>query len=716
MIIKGKIKKVYYQKGNWGSLSIKDKSGDTVRASGRVLACKEGDIIEMEGDFEDKPPYGMQFTITSSKIQKDLSVDGIKKFLVSFVSGVGEKTADSIIEKFGADTYDIIKTQPGKLCEIKGISENKALKIQEAYLENTAYVEIMNYFNGDITENQALKIYQKYKADSMKVLEQNPYQLIYDIDGMGFKKVDKLALASGLAPDSRKRVGAAIIYTLKTLSENGDLFVRDDELEIKIKEVLTKECLDQKITINRLADEIIEQVNEEKLVCEPADNNGVNIYLKYLYEAEKNTSEIIRKMIKEGKEVNCQNVIADFERAENIEFDNIQKNAISMAVGNSFSVITGGPGMGKTTIIKAIIYVDVMINKSIPICLAPTGKAAKRMSESTGQNASTIDSFLMKNMINNKMQPNTLFIIDETSMIDMVKAFRLLREIDEAGARVVFVGDVFQLPSIGPGNFLRDLVACPLVPTTTLKYSYRFGGTIAKDAKLVNEGYNFGDLEFDENAEFVNSPKEYIMENIEKVFREESKKYDIKDILILAPMKNRSQSSTLEINNRIRDMVNPADYPVKKDFDFRVGDRVMNTVNNYRIDGINLNDGKVTTGIFNGDMGIVTKVNTYLSKVEVTFDDNRCFEFDKIHARSLTLAYAMTYHKAQGSEAKCVIVVINNEHLIMLNRNLFYTGITRAKEKLKIIGDVYAINTAIKNTAPITRNTLLSQRIMSAAD
>lgn len=716
MTIKGKIKKVYYQKGNWGSLSIKDTNGDTVRASGKVLACKEGDLIEMEGNYEDKPPYGMQFIITSSSIQKDLSLEGIKKFLISFISGVGEKTADSIIKMFGTETYNIIKNEPLKLSRIKGISESKALKMQETYLENNAYVEIMNYFNGDITENQALKIYQKYKADSMKVLKQNPYQLIYDIDGMGFKKVDKLALASGLAKDSRKRIGAAIIYTLKVLSDNGDLFVKDDELEIKVKDVLNKECLDEKIIINRLADEIMEQVNEEKLVCEQADNGSINIYLKYLYDAETKAAEIIRKMIKKGRNIDCSDAIADFEKAEDIEFDDIQKKAISMAVGNSFSTITGGPGMGKTTIIKAIIYADKRLNKSTPICLAPTGKAAKRMSESTGYKASTIDSFLIKNERNNELQPDTLFIIDETSMIDMCKAFKLLSEIHDAGARVVFVGDVFQLPSIGPGNFLRDLIACPMVPTTTLKYSYRFGGTIAKDAKLVNEGYNFSDLEFDENAEFIKSPKEYVMENIEKAFKEESRKYDIKDILILAPMKTRSQSSTQEINNRIRDMVNPTPYHAKKDFDFRVGDRVMNTVNNYSIDGTDLNNGEKTSGIFNGDMGVITKVDTSLSKVEVTFDDNRHFEFDKIHARSLTLSYAMTYHKAQGSEAKCVIVVINNEHLIMLNRNLFYTGITRAKEKLKIIGDVYAINTAIRNTAPITRNTLLSQRIMSAAD
>ena len=599
MIIKGKIKKVYYQKGNWGSLSVKDMSGDTVRASGKVLACKEGDIIEMEGIYENKPPYGMQFNIISSKIKDDLSLEGIKKFMLSFIPGVGEKTADSIIEMFGTGTYDVIKKEPEKLAGIKGISEKKALKIQEAYLENTAYVEIINYFNGDITENQALKIYQKYKAESMNVLENNPYQLIYDIDGMGFKKVDKLALASGLAADSRKRVGAAIIYTLKTLSENGDLFVRDDELEVKIKDVLNKECLDEKITINRLADEIMEQVNEEKFICEPSDNGGVNIYLKYLYDAEKNAAEIIRRMTKKGKTVECGDIIADFEKAEKIELDGIQKKAVSMAAGNSFSVITGGPGMGKTTIIKAIIYADGIINKSTPVCLAPTGKAAKRMSESTGVEAGTIDLFLIKNRMNNELKPGTLFIVDETSMVDMVKAFRLLKEIDDAGARIVFVGDVFQLPSIGPGNFLRDLAACPMVPTTTLKYSYRFGGTIAKDAKLVNEGYKFSDLEFDENATFTESPKEYIMENIEKAFKEALKKYSVKDILILAPMKNRSRSATNEINNRIRDMVNPASCPVKKDFDFRVGDRVMNTANNYRMEGTDLNTGKATAGIFN---------------------------------------------------------------------------------------------------------------------
>lgn len=387
MIIKGKIKKIYYQKGNWGSLSVKDTKGDTVRASGKVLTCKEGDLIEMEGDYEDKPPYGMQFVIISSRIQEDLSLEGIKKFLISFVSGVGEKTADSIIEMFGTETYDIIKNEPLKLSRIKGISENKALKIQEMYLENNAYVEIMNYFNGDITENQALKIYQKYKADSMKVLQQNPYQLIYDIDGMGFKKVDKLALASGLAKDSRKRIGAAIIYTLKVLSDNGDLFVKDDELEIKVKDVLNKECLDEKIIINRLADEIMEQVNEGKLVCEQDDNGGINIYLKYLYDAETKSAEIIRKMITKSRDIECSGAIADFEKTEGIEFDDIQKKAISMAASNSFSIITGGPGMGKTTIIKAIIHVDKMLNKSTPICLAPTAVRHIFISAATNRRA-----------------------------------------------------------------------------------------------------------------------------------------------------------------------------------------------------------------------------------------------------------------------------------------------------------------------------------------
>lgn len=719
MIVHGEIMKIFRKTNNWGSVIIKTDT-EKFQAAGKMIGnILEGSIVDFEGEFIEKPIYGRQFDVKSCKIYEDLSIDGIRRFIVTFLDGIGEKTADLIVKKFGKDTLNVIEKDYTKLAEIKGISEKKAEKVHNSYALNKAYVDIVNFFKGDITENQAEKIFNKYKENSLKMLKENPYQLIYDIDGLGFKKVDKLALASGIAPDSRKRIGAAIVYTLKTLSDGGDVYVSDEELSIKVKECLDKEKLDVQVTINNLADEIMEQVKEEKLVIEDGED-GVKIYLKYLNDAENSCAEIIKNLISAAplKKDFTDKILAS-EKRNNITFDEIQRDACNMALNNFFSVITGGPGMGKTTIISTIIEVYREINKyDKVICLAPTGRAAKRMQESTGHEALTIDSFLLSKQhgAGSGFYEDFLFIVDEASMIDIVKANKLLKFISKEFGRVLFVGDIYQLPSIGAGNFLRDLIACRFVPTTKLKFSYRFGGTIAKNAKCINEGLNFSDLDFSDtkSMEFIKAEKEIAKETVENEFKKALTNYDIKDIMVIVPMKARSNTATNVLNQTLRTIHNPTNTTRKSDFDFAVGDRVMNTQNDYRIEGVD-EAGKPVTSIYNGDTGTIKAVYPAFKKVEVLFDDGRTFEFNAHNIGKLVPAYAITCHKSQGSEAKCVIMALNKEHYTMLNRNLLYTGITRGKEKVTLIGDPWAINEAIKNTIALTRNTQLSKKIENAA-
>lgn len=715
MIVHGEIVKIFKKTPNWGSVVIKTDS-EKVKAAGTMIGnILEGTIVDFEGEFYVHPVYGRQFDVKDCKVYENLTPQGIRQFLITFLDGIGEKTADLIIAQFGKDTLNVIENDYTKLVEVKGISEKKAIKIHTSYALNKAYVDIVEFFKGDITENQASKIYNKYKENSLKILKEDPYQLIYDIDGMGFKKVDKLALASGVSPDSRKRVGAAIIFTLKTLSDNGDVYVSDEELAIKVKECLDKEKLDVQVTINNLADEIMEQVKEEKLVIEDG-KDGVKIYLKYLNEAENEVAEMVKNLVSATPEKRdfLPEILAS-EKKNNIEFDDIQRAACNMALNNLCSVITGGPGMGKTTIIKTVI--DVYGSDKV-ICLAPTGKATKRMQESTGHLASTIDAFLLQNehSAGARVYENYMFIVDESSMVDIVKARRLLRFITKELGRILLVGDIFQLPSIGPGNFLRDLISCKLVPTTKLKFSYRFGGTIAKNAKAINEGMKFSDLDFsDHNSmEFIKAGGIISKETVENEFKKALQKYSIEDIMVIVPKRVKSNTATGILNVSLRDIHNPVKNPRSKDFDFAVGDRVMNTQNDYQIEGTDFNTGKPVLAIYNGDTGTVKAVYPSLKKVEVLFDDGRLFEFNTHTINRLVPAYAITCHKSQGSEAKCVITVLNNEHYTMLNRNLLYTAITRGKEKVTLIGEPWAINEAIKNTIALTRNTQLAKKIENA--
>lgn len=705
--LKGKVKKITKRFDNgWTSFTLTNNT----RCIGKVFGLMiEGCTVEMEGEYINHPTFGKQFEIKSSKIIEEKNTNGIKKFLITYITGVGETLADKIIDIFGEKTLDVIKDNYDELTQIKGISSEKAQKIHNSYMLSRAYIDIIEFFNGDITENQAAKIYHQYKENSIKVLKENPYQLIYDIDGLGFVKVDKLAIASGIGINSPKRIEAAIIYTLKTLSQDGDVFVDTEEIEGKVKYILGKEHIDMTITNNILADNIMNLVNDNKLVVDVLDTNKVVIYLKYLYNAEVKCADIISKLLKsKPKAINYNSKIEEYERTRNIEFDDIQKDAIKMALNNNFSVITGGPGMGKTTILDCIIT----YSKQEVYLLAPTGKAAKRMKESTGHDSYTVDSLIIRYEAGTLGIKNKRFLVDESSMIDILKFSKLLNIVADTNSIVTFIGDVDQLPSIGPGNVLRDLIRCSLVPTVRLQFSYRFGGTIAKNAKLINEGFNYSDLIFDNSSSFfIKAPKEIIRASVEKIFSNLLNEFDISEIMVLAPMKNKSQSATCILNNTLRDIHNRNSRKfTDNNFDFVVGDRVMNIVNDRVIEGENQE-----VGVFNGDMGTIIDVDYINKTVMIKFDDDRIFKFNRKNISNLVPAYAMTYHKSQGSEAKAVICILNNEHSYMINRNLLYTGVTRAKEKLYIVGDTYAINTAIKNTKPITRNTHLSTRIEKAS-
>lgn len=716
-IIEGKIKKIFCIKGAWASFVVATKNEELncAGSTGGNLII-ETQNVKLEGDYDIHPRFGKQFKITKLEVKGNATLSGIVNYLCSgFVKGIGPNTAVKIVDKFGSDTMDIIKNKPERLLEIGGISAKKLEDIKKSISNSMIYMDILKFFDGNITENQVEKIYDAYKNEAVNVLKKNPYKLIYDIKGFGFKKVDKLALTSGIKADSPERIGAAIVYTLRKIAESGNCYCLEDELEENIKECLSKEKLDTSVPIEQLADVIVKEVKENKL-CLVDKNNHILVYLANLRKAELMAAKIIRKLA-DNRCVFSENInfindkINEFEEIHNVVFDDIQKKAAIMAKTNNISCITGGPGMGKTTVIQLIIHLH---NSKDIVLLAPTGKAAKKMSEVTGRDALTIAKFeiLLKQGKISSHKP--VFIVDETSMVDIEDACSILQAVDEFDGKIIFVGDPFQLPSIGAGSVLRDL-AKSRVSTTELQFSYRFGGKIAANANKINKGIHTSQFELDDTFNVINSKKEIVQANIVNTYMELYNQFGVRDVMCLVPMRVKSMSGANIINTLIREKVNPPiDNKKLNGYDIRIGDRVMNIANNYKIETYNIITGQYDEGVFNGDMGVVTEIDYDCYEVTVLMDDNRKVVFYKTDIAQLVLAYCISYHKSQGSESKAVIAVLNNEHFIMSSRNLLYTGITRAKEKCVLIGDVYAFNKAIDNESPLNRNTLLVEEIEKA--
>ena len=662
--------------------------------------------LELEGKWQ-TTKYGVQLVIEHFAEIIPPSIDGIIGYLSSgLISGVSEVTAKKITDKFGLNSLTIIENEPDRLSEIKGLSDKKIEKIVNSYSQNKNLRNIVSFLSPfGITLNKAVRIQERYGDKAMEVLNERPFELC-DISGFGFKTVDNIARKIKCRPNDKMRIKAAAKHIVSEMKSEGHVYMDQQELRNKAFELLNDDMQRISVTHNEIRDCLIEMIRTKNLI-----NNNGNIYLPYMFKAEVELSKMITARVFQHTPSihNLDNLVDTAQKFRGISLSKAQSEAVKMCFKNNLSVITGGPGTGKTTVLKIIIDVYKMIYGNDDILLAaPTGKAAKRMAESTGiTGAKTIHSALglttdegeERNIIE-----DSLVIIDEMSMVDLSIAYKLFKSVSNQ-SRIVLVGDAEQLPSVGAGNVFFDILNSECVNVTRLDTVFRQSGTsrIALNAEEIRN--NSSKLLYGSDFNFINASTDTeALEILKHCYMQEVDAVGIDNVQILAPFRTRGDTSVKNINEVIRDMINPF-----------VGEH-----NELFFDGnkLRLNDKviqlKNVNGINNGDVGFIKSI--YLDEDElkhaiIEFSDGVTADYPERELDIVDLAYATTIHKSQGSEYSTVIIPIMMGHYIMLKRNLIYTAITRAKKKVILIGEKRALMAGIHKNDSAKRNTLLSERI-----
>jgi len=696
--------------------------------TGKFPVVGVGEDVELEGEYQNNPKYGRQFVATSIEISEPTTEESIIKYLSSgLISGVGVVTATNIVKHFKDRTLKVIEQEPKRLVEVRGVSERKALEIYQTYQDIKKMQQAVMFLQKyDITINMAVKIYDAYKDKTESILRKNPYKLIEDVEGIGFKTADNIAFKMGIEKDSKFRLKAGILYCLNEFSEKqGSTIIRKDKL--------AEMCVGLLELPNEYEGEILaEVVNMEidGLIKSSTLDDEPAVAITKLYSMEKYIATKIKLLQNSAVETNydLDAELDEFERINNFKLHDSQRKAVKTAAQEGVCVITGGPGTGKTTIIKAVL--NILENHNQKICLlAPTGRAAKRMEEQTKKQASTIHRGLemgysngrlsfMRNE-NNPLEADVV-IVDEVSMIDIYVASALLKAI-RLGTKLIFVGDKDQLMSVGAGSVLSDIIESDVVTTVELTQIFRQQETskIIVNAHLINNG-EMPDLTEKSDDFFYSStfePNEVANEIVEMVSRRiPNYKADIKSesIQVIAPMK-AGVAGTNNINLLLREKLNPKS-PLKNEIElhktiFRVGDKVMQTANNYEQEWLKVENGHLVggMGVFNGDMGYIDQINTQSGEVYVSFDDGRRAGYSIVELEDLVHSYAITIHKSQGSEFDVVIIPVLGGNPMLYNKNLLYTAVTRAKKMVVLIGKKGNIYHMIKNETMVHRNTLLKR-------
>lgn len=686
----------------------------TFVAVGNFLRNTIGQTLQLTGKWTKHNRYGWRFSVDSYQEVIPKENDALEKYLsCGLFKGIGPKTAALIVAKFGEETLNIIKRQPEKLREIKGISSKRIDAIVKAYNEHEFLEDLMLKLKPfGVTNRRIVKIYKRYGEDSIKILEDDPYRLADEINGFGFKITDQIARACNIAFDDESRIRAAILYVLHdTASKNGDVFLARDELAKIAKTILrTPEGEIESLAIKT----IIEKMKDAGDVIIERDD----VYIPMYHAAEaycgKKLYELMQKEQHEFPDIS--EMIKRFEAEKKIEYAKQQKEAIKAMEKTSLLVITGGPGTGKTTIIKAIIDIfETAFPEKIIKLVAPTGRAAKRMMEATGFEAKTIHRELefkkssSDKIVSGRNEYNPidadLLVIDESSMIDTLLLMQLLRAI-KLGTTVIFVGDVDQLPSVGAGNVFRDLIESNSIPVTKLNKIFRQEETskIIINASLIREGDH--KLEWGDDFSFIREDDDAKIASIIKseYLKEVKRSGGVEKVQVLSPFRAKTETGVNNLNQVLQEAVNPKRYGEELSYGnkrFRQNDKVMQFRNDYDKE------------VFNGDVGIISSIEkTLLAEysADITMDERRV-PYDRDDFEDLDLAYATTIHKSQGSEYDVVIMPVTTQHYIFLQRNMIYTAITRAKKKVILIGTPKALAIAIKNDKIKKRNSRLRDRI-----
>lgn len=709
---------------------------DLLTVVGYLPFIAEGDYLKLVGKMVTHQEYGEQFKIDTFEKLMPKSPAALEKYLASgTIKGIGPATARKIVDKFGEDTINIFKFEPIRLAEIKGIKEERALEIGEEFNEKWEVWQIVKFLEEfGISANNSKKVYDTLGNDAIEKIQENPYILVDIVYGVDFNKIDKIAMGIGIPIDSDYRIKSGIKYALVASSVNGHTCVKKDNLVEYLTNML--EVHEEHILSN-----LIDLNASMEIVMEKLDDGESYVFLYPLYKAEEN---IVKRLLALRDSKNMKHIkgfekeIKQYEILSDMELSEKQKEAIKQINENNVCIITGGPGTGKTTIIKCIIEIYRSHSKKVVLC-APTGRAAKRMSETTGVDAKTIHRVLeigkfeddKLGSVDMDVSPidADVIVVDEMSMVDVFLMNYLVKAIF-MGTKVIFVGDVNQLPSVGPGSILKDLIDSEMFATVILNKIFRQAAKskIIVNAHNVNNGLTFinkkdYDDEILDDFFYINeSNQERMIAQIVSLSKDRLKKYGdydfFKNIQVLTPTK-KGKIGTRDLNRYLQNALNPHNDELEEksygDMIYREGDRVMQIKNNYDIywekggkdSLIKYEEG---TGIFNGELGRIIKINQETKQVTVEFDDKKVAWYGFTELDQLEQAYAITIHKAQGSEFDIVILAVPQSSNMLLTRNLLYTGMTRAKQMLIIIGGNSLIEFMINNIDIKKRNTGLKQK------
>ncbi|MBW1900833.1 MAG: ATP-dependent RecD-like DNA helicase [Deltaproteobacteria bacterium] len=691
-----------------------------VTVVGNLIDPMPGEIIKMKGEWANHPKYGEQFKIVHYKTSVPASVYGIQKYLGSgLIKGIGPIMAKRIVNKFGKQTLELIEAEIERLAEVDGIGKKRISMIKKAWDEQKEIRNVMLFLQSHgVSSGYATKIFKQYGERSIQVVKKNPYRLATDIFGIGFVTADNIAEKLGFAKDSELRAEAGIIYVLHQLSDDGHVCYPYDLLVAKCQEILG---VDRELIVNAMAviafekRLIIEDLNSD---IEEFRENNKAVYLAKYHVCEIGVATRLAHLVKALKtirKIDSAKAIDWVQARLTIDLAKGQKKAIEYCLENKVMVITGGPGTGKTTIINAILKIFSKLNVKIMLA-APTGRAAKRMFETTGYEAKTIHRTLEYSFKKNGFQKDEenpldcdLLIVDEASMIDTTLMYYLLKPIPP-GATLILVGDVNQLPSVGAGNVLKDIIASGAVPVVELTEIFRQAkeSLIIVNAHQINSGLmpsltpsgkmpdDFYFIEQEDPEEVLQIILELIKDRIPKRFGFDP----VDDIQVLSPM-HRGTVGAGNLNTELQNVLNPVeDGIVRGNRNFRIKDKVMQIRNNYEKE------------VFNGDLGRIKRIDTENQEVTITFDGQNVI-YDFIDLDEIVLAYAVSVHKSQGSEYPAVVIPILTQHYMLLQRNLIYTAVTRGKKLVVMVGTKKALAIGVKNNNMGKRYTHLVHRLRS---